>query len=354
MVQHTRMGGAHTVFLVVALAAGQQEPTHTLRLEHVVADVERPTQAQLSSDRVVLGHLRPYLTIVTLAGEVRWVGQAGDGPGELRSARYAGFLGDSVWVGDSRHRRVTVFPPNGTPTVHSATLEGWAFMPLAYFGDGLVLGTADSPKGAGLFAAQRGRTDQIAVIKPITYLTVEFGGGSQGPAMRMAHPLDTSTLVGFDLQRQRVITVDRSEADGFRVTWMDASGTSVLSRTYDVTPRRFSSDFATSLADQWWDIYSTASAPVSRDLFRRSFIRAIGSPRYIPPVRSLMVANSGELWVETGFRPGESSVWTVLSTSGEIMATLEVPLGKRLLSADGSRVLVLEDDTQLVLHRLTG
>jgi hypothetical protein len=67
-----------------------------------------------------------------------------------------------------------------------------------------------------------------------------------------------------------------------------------------------------------------------------------------------MVANSGELWVETGFRPGESSVWTVISTSGEIMATLELPLGKRLLSADGSGVLVLEDDTQLVLYRLTG
>lgn len=55
-------------------------------------------------------------------GEViRRVGQAGDGPGEYRSPRYGGFLGDSaIWISDSELRRITVWD-RGDGSVLSAS-----------------------------------------------------------------------------------------------------------------------------------------------------------------------------------------------------------------------------------------
>jgi hypothetical protein len=345
--------------IVLALVAlGLQAPTHDLVREHVVAEhLEPVTQAHAMGGRIVVGHLRPYLTEITAAGEVRSVGRAGDGPGELRSARYVGLLGDTIWVGDSQRRRMTIFPPAGQPHVYTPAVADATFSPRAYLGGGVVLGTAAPVSGGGgagqLMAVGDAGAVSIAPIGNPAYMMVQFGSRLEDGAIQLLHPFADGTLFGVDPVRRRVVVLNRSVADRYTVTWFDASGTQLLRRVYPVPAQRVTRDFTDRLNEQYREQHASRFPNVPRSTFERAFRDAIGTPAHVPPANEIIVAATGELWVEGALQPpGSPSNWTVISPAGEITATFELPAGLRLVAAEGATAFVLEDSMHLVRYRL--
>jgi len=65
---------------------------------------------------LVLESQPPRVAVLGLDGTwQRDVGRAGDGPGELVGPDQIGIVGDTLWVGDLRGRRLETYGPSGTP-----------------------------------------------------------------------------------------------------------------------------------------------------------------------------------------------------------------------------------------------
>ena len=75
---------------------------------------------------------------------VRTIGRQGDGPGEFRSPHRLGLVGDTLWVSDDSHRRLSFFGIDGK-FIRSEAITGVATtgmspaMPIALTADGYII-----------------------------------------------------------------------------------------------------------------------------------------------------------------------------------------------------------------------
>jgi hypothetical protein len=69
----------------------------------------QPIVAISNSGQVAVADGATFVGVIDGSGRVQRVGRAGSGPGEVQQASAVGWMGDTLWVIDSRLRRITWF-----------------------------------------------------------------------------------------------------------------------------------------------------------------------------------------------------------------------------------------------------
>lgn len=293
---------------------------------------------------------------------VRTIGRRGKGPAEFEHPERLGWIGDTLWVSDSKLDRISLFRQDGSLI---ATLN-------------LVVPTSEYPylsKGAGVLLANGSAlgTPRFAVPPAVT------GPASRTPILRLSRTgqvLDTlawsarahqslilrsargSMVSSFQPFRDNLIwevspdgksivfverpAAKRSGNSFFQVTKVDASGKTIFSNRYRYSPRRITKGLADSLlsvaVQQAMEVFGSRSAAEAE------VRKALYLPEYHPPVTDVVVGGDGNIWLRREDLGGETVVWNVLDHRGRVKALLTLPKRLRIKEARGNLVWAIEHD----------
>lgn len=292
------------------------------------------------------------------AVDVHLVGGPGSGPGEFSTLARAGLRNDTLWVLDSRQRRVSLLAASGgdfleaTPFPNAANgledLELAMLSPVAWRQDGSMY-VHGVPRGGGL-------SETVGEWELFFYLDPE--GGIVREAMRVPsqdqiyirrggeHAMVT---IPFSIPPHHAVSprgqfaaavvpttvgVDRGAV---LVELAETDGSTVYRRWYRVPTReipRVQRDSA--LAAQSSGLRRAGVAELAQALERRG-----GLPEVFPPIGNAFVDDGGRVWFRWLTVEGERR-YTVLDAAGEPLWTIPVSDGLRLLAAVDAEVWGVE------------
>lgn len=296
------------------------------------------------------------------------IGGEGQGPGEFTRPGLLGFFGDTLWVMDTYAYRVSYFDPDGTfltRVVPEVALGGaedaeWSPpRPEAPLRDGTFLAeapgwsrdiaTGDLTRAPFVHMDAEGETLSTVWMREwrttdVLALLDDEGGGFFG-----RQPFGDQTLTAT--MECGLVVVDRRAWNGegeaaVRVTLLAVDGDTVWSTPipYEPTPllgERVDSA-AKALAADLFEFRSRSQPGLSLGAFESDMIEATYAPDWVPPVRSMVTAEDGSIWLER-FEPvtgDDGSVlreWWVLAPDGAPDATAYTP--------DGFQLMLVTDDS---------
>ncbi len=265
---------------------------------------------------------------------LRTVGRPGEGPGEFRSPREFGLLGDTLWVNDWRNRRISWFGPDGelvhelraTPLPVETDVPGMflSVAPARPRSDGLVeseasrtmsAGAADRPFYVPVIRFDRnGRVVDTArwdTVQPPPTVRVE-GRALHPPALRPTSPV-TQEMSGGSARLswwvpagsgQGQLEVARLGADG------DTLYQSVL--LYDAVP--VPASVRDSLLEGFRGI--AGAFGLSEGAMADAMASGLDLPDYRPPIRSTHGGRDGSLWIALNGASPDSTAWVLLDPDG--------------------------------------
>lgn len=277
---------------------------------------------------------------------LRTIGQEGEGPGEFLGPSTLGFLGDTLWVGDSRLRRVTLFGRDGT------VLEAFPF-PLPNMGEALSAGFLGLTGGGGALVSTSPafRSELDGTSHPFPLLSVSRDEDirdtlatrnlahargimvteSQGTIQSIevfAQTFSDHTLVDLASEGGRIAVVERPVAASpdlatYRVSSVTASGDTLFSVEVPYEPIPVPGELVDSIVDRY------AEGGRSRSRIRETLF----FPDHYPPVSDVVAGEDGTVWVGRERRPGAPRAWDILGPDGALLAHMETPGGFRLHQA---------------------
>jgi hypothetical protein len=260
----------------------------------------------------------------------RTYGRRGSGPGELSAPYQFGVHGDSVWIGDARLRRLTVFA-RGNGSSRTMSLDRYtgadrgAWAPEAMLSDGSLLALEQRATTAqGVPAALRrfrsdGRSEHMLSVPP--YASWEFID-DHGSRRRRVHPLQFRTARSYARNGAYVAFVtahpdaDSSHAYIEIVRHAIADGT-VLRRRVAYEPRPVTSQWLDHLVDT----LLATSQPATRTRAREE----LASTGTLPPIRGVMAATDGSVWFGRADQPGNE--WVEVVDAVAPPRRVELPVG---------------------------
>lgn len=293
-------------------------------------------------------------------------GRTGDGPGEFRRLDWVGRSGDTVWVYDSRHARVSSIFLGSDPKLLgsvriTATGRRESFTVTGRLTDGrFVVTTNVSPTFDGPPGVHR-LPGSVGIVAATGDGDVRWLGNFRSAAIFVHNPTG-------DIKQAAVGPVAfppwlRSTTNGGQI-WIGDSGvdTLVVIRARDLT--RF-----------------VVRVPFERRAPPRSLVEAVRSqedgpnpspagksfsdakygprlPERMPSFESLQPGPQGEIWLQeyTGLRSLPTR-YVVIDASGRVIGRVQLPGGSRVREVGMDYVLLLHEDTDGVesvrLHRLT-
>lgn len=283
-------------------------------------------------------------------------GGDGDGPGEFRMVAGAGILGDTIWVYDYSHRRLTYLDLRGDlRAVHPLEGEDPSLMPVGRLGDGFLLGATYRPGAAaearrlGLrrdtvryrrFGPQgergpvlgRGAAREYAVLEEDGRLTM-----ATPPFARRAHDATGAGLWVHGDQARRSIRVH--EADGTLRTILRWPGESL-----EITESAVRQEVERRIRH-----YNEDEAGLRR------FFSELPHPDRRPAHGRIHVGPDGRIWVETAPGPGhdgpyEAPGWLVFTSDGRWLGTIAAPARFRITQLQSDRVVGVWQDALDVEH----
>lgn len=294
------------------------------------------------------------------------IGGEGEGPGEFTRPARLGFFGDSLWVMDTRTYQVSYFDPSGAflgrvaPQVamgRGEDVEWSPPRPEAPLRDGTFLGrapgwsreiaTGDLTRAPFVHMDGEGETLSLVwmqQLRPTDVLALMDEDGDIFGRQPFGDQTLTSTV------DDGLIVVDRRAWEGegqasVRVTRLGVAGDTVWSTAipYEPTalPRERVDSAAKELAAVLFEFRSRADPGLAPGAFERDMIQATYAPGWVPPVRSMVVADDGSIWLER-FGPvteDDGSIlraWWILGADGVPDASAHTP--------DGLQVMVVTDD----------
>ncbi len=291
---------------------------------------------------------------------LRWIGQVGEGPGEFTYAASGGVLaGDTLWIQDSRRRRIVLYDPEGGfQRAFGYGEPGGAtrMRSVRFLRDGTLVHAASTLGGeavmesGGVFEERllvhamdgRGEDARLVVDLPgSTYevASTETASGQMAVMIRMVDPLFAPlTRVAVDGEG-RVWVGDGGD---FEIRRLTLTGEVVEAfrgelEPEQVTPARFEAYVQASLAD----------TPEEGRPGREAFLRDREYAETLPAFERLLTDDEGRLWIsEYGLhRPGEPPrVWWVVEPGGDVLGRVELPVGFRLLRVEEDELLGVERD----------
>ncbi|TVP57702.1 MAG: hypothetical protein EA351_05270 [Gemmatimonadales bacterium] len=289
-----------------------------------------------------------YLSSGQLAGRV---GGAGPGPGEFVIPTDVGWWagGDSIWVTDGVLPRVTIFSAEGE-FGRTIPIDGGGFSPAS-----MTAGWAQ-PLDDGAIASvvqETGGWDW----GPVRVLRV---GNDEGPSMEiaraeraesripiqwdqpgmMAHPVPDGPFLVFSPHGSPIFVVEREAADSgeqasVRIRTTNAMGELLWEVDLPYQPTPIGNAVRDSINDATREMFQGMAS--FRDRSAREidaiFERTITIPSYHPPLRSVVPADDGSIWV-VWTDVGGGSEATVVSRDGVAIAQVSVPGGLAAVAGD--------------------
>ena len=285
------------------------------------------------------------------------VGRRGSGPGEFMFPHRVGWHADTLWIVDSQLRRFTFTSPEGE-LVRTSNIPRWAesgaadtttpprlartIMPLSdgsflaasspYFTSGMAdwvirqsQVAIDGAPAGDVYSRVQADQDVVQVLARTTadrsVWSMELtSGGMAGGHYPFANP----EVVRSDPQGEYLAVV-RSHVDGevvgiLRVVLLRTSGDTIYDRRYPFAAQRIPSSAADSAIAageaRWRDLGLPEVAAAFR---RRAYI-----PEVFPPVTTVALGTSGEVWIGTRHEP-ESDLYMILDPAGELIGHVKVP-----------------------------
>jgi hypothetical protein len=297
---------------------------------------------------------------------VRTVGRVGAGPGEYESLSGAGFLKDTLWISDSRLRRVTLFATDGkvmrtVPQSPQAVPPGPGMTAAAVTllsGDRALgsVSTVSSMIASGevkyrpmLMMTRDGRILDTLGLSPVgnSQLAIRYGTGG----MFTAQPYGDYPLNAFAADAERVYVIDRAAATSargatFGVTALNFKGDTVWKRRYPYTPVAL----ARATVDSFVTQLMAPQGP--RPGIPEAAIR---EPLYVPAFRAAVsdavAATDGSLWVRLS-GTSENSQFLVIAPNGNLVGSVQVKRTVLVSAIDGDVVWMIdrdEDDVPIVV-----
>ena len=304
------------------------------------------------------------------------VGREGDGPGEFRYTQYVGFVGDSLWAWDLRHRRLSFFALEPEPRfLRSVSIAGT----LAHGGiDSLPPFERATPRGVyadgTVFAAVSGSLDPTlqSSVGTVLYVRTTVEGEVVYPVARVRRPRNMVTV-------SREIGNGRTTGMGTPLPWAMRSFVVSGNDPEDVAVVETAADAETSIAtvrvtrlagrDTSWTTEfrlqahaitreradSAVDAVVSRitdaqhaEWNMRSVYRdRVTFPPVVPPVSDAVFGAEGSVWIGLTPVPGyPDGTWIVLDASGHPSARVTIGGdGREVVAASHDVVWVSEADS---------
>lgn len=288
------------------------------------------------------------------------VGRKGEGPGEFDLPTAMGFLGDTLWVVDRGHERMSLFSSDGAllgdhalPRVQISPEEESSSPVGLVPGGRLLVMTEPGPlqnaalRRFPLLALDRrdgGHVDTLATLdrEHVGLILITLRGRGLVAPGEVDFPVGPGQIESVEVVREipfpdftiidatpsgdELVLVDRAVEEGdereegaepptFTLTRIRASGDTVFSvrRTYDPVPvdPRVTDSIVASYTGRYDE------ADVRRVLFL---------PPTWPPVHAAVAAADGQTWVGREAPPGaETRRWEVFDGAGRPLAAVELP-----------------------------
>lgn len=292
-------------------------------------------------------------------------GGRGEGPGEFENPLNIGLVGDTVWVRNMSPPFVTLFSPDGN-ALRREVVEDWAVSrvgvpegPEAMLAGGASFSTAIVPWGepAGVHevaltvSSAEGAVDTLSFTRFPNAFTYPSGGFTRGgywdlrPALHAVAP-DGSGVVVAEWEEVLTgnVTLTRFGPDA-EPQWKD---------TLHLDPVPLDGDVADSIIAvaagyvrdaverrEQSDPGSTSSWPGDAETIARD---ELALQAVYPPIRSLLVALDGRIWLERPLAPNRSE-WIVLDSARTPAFRVTFPPGHELSAASLTSAWTTHTDT---------
>ena len=310
---------------------------------------------------------------------LRRIGGSGEGPGEFTQPRSIGFRGDTLWVHDSRQRRISMFSPDGmllTTFPGIAAMESSPQSQATSILEGVIRsdGLLYAEPVLGIVVLQAGETPPDSVSLPVvrydrsgeivdtvghtqfytsrisTGTTRSISTGTTGYTSFRSPPqaqlvLDPWPPRDAPLRRRLddgLVLIDRRAPSSlgvasFTVTRTTLAGDTVYHRRFTYEPKTFSPAYVDSLMDARADL----------DL-----------PDFQSPVSDAQHGDDGTLWLRREVDAGPSYHWIILSPDGRPRGQVELPGNTSIRWVGGDIIYAVERDDfdvpWLVKYRVPG
>ncbi len=304
------------------------------------------------------------------------VGREGDGPGEFRYPQYIGFVGDSLWVWDSRHRRLSLFALGPEPRfLRDASVGGTS----AHAGpDSLPMFERATPRGVyadgTILAAVTGSLDPelLSSVGNVQYVRTTVEGEVRYPVARVLRPPNLVTV-------SRDLGNGRTTGMGTPLPWVMRSYVVAGSDPEDVAVVRTAADAETSLATvsvtrlagqdtSWITEFRIRAHPITGERadsavdavvsrisdaqqaewnMRNEYRNRVTFPPVVPPLSEVLLGADGSVWV--GLTPVPDypdGTWIVLDGDGHPSTRVTIAGdGREVVQASRDVVWVSEADS---------
>lgn len=324
----------------------------------------------------VVENSEPELRVYDAEGElVRTYGREGEGPGDFRTMSAFGVLGDTVWIADSAHRRLTMFGRDGEVlgTV-SASIQiafgehmGRPLYVTVYPGElrpgGVVVSEDFYARYPNLpdsvvevphviFDLEGNVADTLELVeKNVSFRArvMEVQVGSSGMLRTMIRvdppaPDSGASRVGIDGDSTTVrwAVGEGSPAGRLQVTRTNAVGDTLVRTAFAYEPRPVRPEEIDSLAVQraW-----------ARGLSRRDSLDlvdahrdAIQMPPHHPPVGFLRAGEDGSVWIPLEEADAGANRWIVVAPDGAVSGVADLAEGERPVLLRASHLWVIARD----------
>ena len=292
---------------------------------------------------------------------LRSIGRAGEGPGEFGQPSKLGFLGDTLWVMDSRGANIQLydsanafvgavrFPP-GPPFDGFGPLWPRAMIDHGHVwaepsvgtnelgGDQLVEVPVFSVDRAGEIVAQLGtRRFENAYFQ----LNMEQRGFIMVP-----NPFAPGDLVEWvpSLHAAVEVRLD-SVPDHAAVRLINGGGDTIAHYDLLLEPAPVTPGARQAIEDEIFERYRIAEQGMTREAFARAFERSLRIPTHQPLVRRVLPSSAGEIWLERPLATPDSVEWLILSRTLHPRARVRLPAGTRAVMAGRDRIWTVEKDS---------
>lgn len=297
------------------------------------------------------------------------IGGPGEGPGEFKSARIAGLVGDTLWVLDSGTYRFNYFSTDGTflrsvsvPIDLGASPEERPPRPIGMLTDGTLLASppawsrliasGDLTEGVVLAMTPGGGLGDTLYTTDLTNTTLEVyvEGDSNDLRLYMNQPYADAALTIVVPGEPAYIRVDR------RVTSEATTGNATITKLLFEGAKVFETELPMEkqpvpgaavdsfLSVQRENLSQVFSEQPSGKL-DAAVRRGLYIPEFLPPVQSLVVGRDASIWLRLfNAEPSEAVQWIVMASDGAIEGMAQLPRAFRMLEAEQGQVWGMELD----------
>jgi len=314
---------------------------------------------------------------------LRSYGRGGEGPGEFRSIRAFGVVGDTLWVSDGTLARTTLFGPDGNLAgtitarveVPIGDMRGRpltvSVVPDALRPDGLIGSAfirAISPNLPDsivyvpelLFDRNGQVVDTVEMVRTLVSRparVIERDNGASYVYLDPPRPDSGSyeVKVGAGTFKVRWSVAERSAVGTLSAVLSDPGGDTIASTVLGYDPRPVTEHYLDSLAA------SRARGPWSSSdslTLYNAYRSATQLPPHHVPVQSPVVVGDGSIWVRIEPNVPSRNRWLLFRLDGQVLGTLSIPLGAFPRWSHNGEIWLMERDALdvpwLVRYRVAG